>query len=88
MSRLDVTFVDYQGKSYPVTSIPDVFTHQENCNLLIGSHSLNLAVFDNITGYPDELARIIDERIYAYIDDSFFECSAETFLDNVIKHLD
>jgi hypothetical protein len=38
--------------------------------------------------YTSELARGIDECIYAFIDDDFFNLSEEEFIEKVKKHLD
>ena len=88
MSRLDITAIEYRGKTYPVTSVPDLFTHDEDSWLLIGSHSLNLALFDDEHGYADEQARYIDEQIYGFVDDDSFQCDYETFVKRVAASLD
>lgn len=69
--KLDCFNINYNCKTYPIAEIPDVFTQEEDHYLLIGSHSLDLALFHDIYGYPDETARAIDEKIYAFIDDVF-----------------
>ncbi|MBR0490315.1 MAG: hypothetical protein IJJ68_08975 [Prevotella sp.] len=88
MMELEIYNVKYNGREYPVAEIPDVFTHEADCYLLIGSHSLNLALFHDEKGYPDEKARIIDEKIYAFIDDCFFNLNKKDFIAKVKKLLD
>lgn len=87
MTSLDTILITYKGKEYSAAFIPDVFTCG-NQKLLIGSHSLNVALFDEDKGYFDEEARVIDEQIYSFIDDNFFSLSVEKFIENVKKLLD
>ena len=87
MARLDIITYKYNGKNFQVTKIPDVFTHTER-TLLIGSNSLGSAIYNDETGYPDENARHIDEQIYAYVDDEWFENDFESFISNVMDCLD
>ncbi len=86
--NLEVFDIKYNGKVYPVAEIPDVFTHEEGHHLLIGSHSLNVALYNDKYGYPDERAMMIDERIYAFIDDEVFFMNEEEFVTNVKEKLD
>ena len=87
MAKLDIITYKYNGKNFQVTKIPDVFTHTGRA-LLIGSHSLSSAIYNDETGYPDEKARCIDEQIYAYVDDEWFGYDYECFISNVLKCLD
>ena len=86
--EIDFFNIEYKGNEYPVAEIPDVFTHEEECYLLIGSHSLNLALYHDEYGYPDETARMLDEKIYAFINDEYFNLSKEKFITKVKKYLD
>lgn len=88
MMKLDIYHIKYNGKEYPVAEIPDVFTHEDNNYLLIGAHSLNIALFNDEYGYPDEKARTIDERIYAFIDDGFFALDKKDFITKCKELLD
>ena len=87
MEKLITNTITYKGKDYTVAVIPDVFT-DINQEILIGSHSLNEAVYSNKKGYVDDLARSIDEQIYAYIDDDYFSLNMEDFLQKVKLYLD
>lgn len=82
MARLDTISISYKGKAFPAAFIPDVFT-SDNQRLLIGSHSLDVALYDDDIGYIDNEAREIDEQIYAFVDDELFSLSSEKFIDNV-----
>ncbi len=87
MASLDTILISYKGKEFPAAYIPDVFTG-DNREILIGSHSLNIALYDDDNGYDDEEAREIDERIYTFVDDEFFSLSFEQFIDNAKVLLD
>lgn len=87
MASLDTISISYKGKAFPVAFIPNVFT-SDNQILLIGSHSLNVALYDNDKGYVDEEAKEIDEQIYAFVDDELFSLSLEKFIDVVKVSLD
>lgn len=87
MSQLEVFKIEYKGIKYDATCIPDVFTNTDYYPI-IGSHSLDVALFDDIKGYPDEEARYIDEKIYGFVNDDYFQTSYEEFLSKVKKHLD
>ena len=87
MVSLDTISISYRGKEYSAVFIPNVFT-SDNQMILIGSHSLNVALYDDDKGYVDEEAREIDEQIYAYIDDDFFSLSLEKFIENAKALLD
>ena len=82
MANLDTISIPYKGKYYLAAFIPDIFTG-ENQRLLIGSHSLDVALYDDDIGYIDNEAREIDEQIYAFVDDELFSLSSEKFIDNV-----
>lgn len=87
MASLNTISISYRGKEYSAAIIPNVFT-SDNQMILIGSHSLNVALYDDDKGYVDEEAREIDEQIYAFIDDDFFSLSLEKFIENVKALLD
>lgn len=87
MASLDTISISYRGKEYSAAFIPNVFTC-DNQMILIGSHSLNVALYDDDKGYVDEEARELDEHIYAFIDDEFFSLSLEKFIVKVKKYLD
>ena len=87
MAKLITNTITYKDKEYTVAVIPDVFSGG-NQEIHIGSHSLNEAVYSNEKGYVDEVARSIDEQIYAYIDDDYFSLSLEDFLQKVKLYLD
>lgn len=82
-----VDTIVYDGKEYLVADIPDVINGSE-CRLLIGSHSLNVALYDDETGYRDRIARGVDEQIYAYLDDQYFSLNSCEFLSKVKELLD
>jgi hypothetical protein len=87
MARLDIITCKYNGKDFQVTKIPNVFTHTGG-TLLIGSHSLGSAIYNDEIGYPDEKARRIDEQIYAYVDDEWLGYDFDSFISNVLDCLD
>lgn len=82
-----VNTIEYDGKEYLVADIPDVITGSES-RLLIGSHSLNIALYDDEKGYQDSTAERIDEQIYAYLDDQYFSLEDNVFLSKVKDLLD
>jgi hypothetical protein len=87
MAKLNTISITYKGKDYSVAVIPNIFT---DCSreILIGPHSLNDAVYNDDKGYVDNIAHNIDERIYAYIDDSYFSLNLEGFLEKVKFYID
>lgn len=87
MASLDTITISYRGKEYSVAYIPNVFT-SDNQKLLIGSHSLNVALYDDNNGYVDDDACKIDEQIYAFVDDKYFSLNFEKFMENVKVLLD
>ena len=87
MATLDIVLFTFHGKDYLAATIPDVFT-ESNEVLLIGSHSLGDALYNDNKGYIDEEARDIDERIYSYIDDKYFSLSHKDFLEKAMLYLD
>ena len=87
MASLDTILISYKDKEFLAAFIPDVFTG-DNRKLLVGSHSLNVALYNDNKGYVDEEARDIDEQIYAFVDDEFFPLSLERFIEKVKTLLD
>ncbi len=87
MASLDTIIISYRGNDFSTAIIPDVF-NCDNQKILIGSHSLNAALYDDEKGYADEEARAIDEQLYAYIDDEYFSLGLEKFIENVKILLD
>ena len=82
-----INTIAYDGQEYLVADIPDIITGSES-RLLIGSHSLNIALYDDEKGYQDSTAERIDEQIYAYLDDKFFSIEDNDFLSKVNELLD
>jgi len=87
MASLETISISYKGKDYTAAVIPDVFT-SGNQNIIIGSHSLGVALYDGDRGYVDEMAREIDERIYAFSDDKLFVLCLEEFIAKIKVFLD
>ena len=58
MTSLDIIIISYKEKAFHAAFIPDILTSEDQ-KLLIGSHSLNLALYDDDKGYIDEEAKII-----------------------------
>ncbi len=77
----------YDGMEFLVADIPDVITGSES-RLLIGSHSLNNALYDDEKGYRGSEAKAIDEQIYAYLDNTYFSLRENEFLSKVKELLD
>ena len=88
MSALETFTINYHGKEYPATIIPHIFINKSEEKIIIGAHSLNVALYDEDQGYPDDEAQFIDEKIYAFMDDDFFYLGYEDFLDKARKYLD
>ena len=82
-----VNTLKYDGNSYFIAEVPDVITGSE-LRLLIGSHSLNIALYDEEKGYHDRTAESIDEQIYAYLEDDCFLLEDDDFLSKVQMLLD
>ena len=82
-----VNTIAYDGKEYLVANIPDVINFSGK-NLLIGSNSLNIALYDENKGYQDDTAKRVDEQIYAYLDDKYFSLDDNEFLSKVKEFLD
>jgi hypothetical protein len=87
MTSLNKKTISYRGKEYSAAFIPNVFT-SDNQMILIGSHSLNIALYNDDKGYVDEEAREIDEQVYAFIDDNFFSLGLEKFIEKAKALLD
>lgn len=87
MANLDTISISYKGKDYTAAVIPDIFT-SGNQSVLIGSHSLGVALYDDDKGYIDGEAREIDERIYAFVDDELFALCLEEFIARIKVLLD
>lgn len=87
MANLDTISISYKGKDYTAAVIPDIFT-SGNQSVLIGSHSLGVALYDDDKGYIDVEAREIDERIYAFVDDELFALCLEEFIARIKVLLD
>lgn len=79
--------ISYDGKEYLVADIPDIISGS-NSRLLIGSHSLNIVLYNDEKGYRDSIAEDIDEQIYAYLDDRYFSLEENSFLSKVKELLD
>lgn len=87
MANLDAISISYRGKDYTAAVIPDVFTSVYQ-SVLIGSHSLGAALYDDDRGYVDDTAREIDENIYAFVDDELFALRLEEFIVRIKELLD
>lgn len=87
IKMVKVNTITYKGEDYLVADIPDVITNS-GVRLLIGSHSLNIALYDDEKGYKDSEAECIDEQIYAYIDDQYFPYGENEILSKVKEFLD
>jgi len=82
-----VDTIAYDGKEFLIADIPDVISGSES-RLLVGSHTLNIALYDDEKGYPNKTAERIDELIYAYLDDKYFLLEGNAFLSKVKELLD
>lgn len=82
-----VNTISYDGKEYFVADIPDVISGSDS-RLLIGSHALNIVLYDEEKGYHDSIAEALDEQIYAYMDDKYFSLEDNSFLSIVKELLD
>lgn len=87
MAKLETDIVKYKGNDFVCAWIPDVLSKMYS-TICIGCHSLNEALYNDEVGYIDNEARIIDERIYAFIDDEYFNLSFESFIEKVKMYLD
>ena len=86
MSKLDITPITYKGKEYPSATIDNVLGGNEE-KITIAASSLNEALMSD-GAYADETARGIDETIYSFIDDKYFNLSKEEFIEKVKEYLD
>ena len=84
---VEVHTLTYNNKDYLVADIPDIFTNSKR-RLLIGTHLLNIALYDEEKGYLSKTAEEIDEQIYAYLDDQYFLFKDNDFLSKVKELLD
>lgn len=84
---MEINSVNYRGISYMVASIPNVFYDMKE-KITLGTESLNKVLFDDSNGYQDEEARWIDEFIYAYIDDEYFNLNEKSFIEKAKRLLD
>lgn len=87
MAKLDTVLFTFQGKRYLAAIVPGFLT-ESNERLLIGSHSLSIALYVDDEGYINEEARDLDEQIYSYINDEYFLLPYEDFLEKVKLYLD
>ena len=88
MRALNTFTITYKRKEYIAAEIPHIFINKTDERIIIGSHSLNVALYDDERGYPDAEAQYIDEQIYAFIDDDFFNLSYNDFIKKAKKYLD
>lgn len=80
-------FVTYKEQCYPIAEIPNYFSEFGD-NVTIGSESLNKELYDDEKGYTDEEAQEIDESIYAYLDDNYFQLDMQSFIKEAKLSLD
>lgn len=88
MKLLDSFTITYRQREYPAAEIPNIFINNLNEKITIAAHSLNIALFDDETGYTDSEARYIDEQIYAFINDDFFKLEYNEFIKKALSFLD
>ena len=84
---MEINSLNYKGKSYIVATIPNVFYDRKE-KITLGTESLNKVLFDDSNGYQDEEARWIDEFIYAYMDDEYFNLNEKSFIEKAKRLLD
>jgi len=87
MRKIETIPFVFDGKEYLVASIPDFFSNSGE-RLLIGPHSMNTVLYNDVDGYVSNEAEAIDEQIYAYIDDEYFSLSFDEFREAVLLYLD
>jgi hypothetical protein len=79
--------IKYKGRNYPIAIIPDVFCNKER-EIIIGSNSLNNALYNEEEGYPDKEAEYLDEQIYAFMDEEYFNLSLDDFISVTKRYID
>lgn len=84
---MNLESINYKGVNYIVVTIPNVFYDSDE-PLILGSESLNKALYDNNNGYQDKEAIWIDESIYAYMDDKYFNLNEASFIEKAKSFLD
>jgi hypothetical protein len=88
MRALNTFTITYKRKEYIAAEIPHIFINKTDERIIIGSHSLNVALYDDERGYPDAEAQYVDEQIYAFIDDDFFKLNYNDFIQKAKQYLD
>ncbi len=83
---MEYDIIEYKGKKYPIAIIPNVFSNEGN--VVIGTSSLNSVLFDEEKGYPDKEAEYLDEQIYAFMDEDYFNLSLDDFISVTKRYID
>ena len=83
---MEYDIIEYKGKKYPIAIIPNVFSNEGN--VVIGTSSLNCVLFDEEKGYPDKEAEYLDEQIYAFMDEDYFNLSLDDFISVTKRYID
>lgn len=84
---MELDCVSFNGNNYSIVTIPNIFNFNAD-SVTIGTESLNHALFDVKNGYVNDVAKRIDEQIYAYVDDELFKLNMHSFIEKVKVFLD
>ena len=70
----------YKGRNYPIAIIPDeeIKMERKNC----------FALYNEEEGYPDKEAEYLDEQIYAFMDEDYFNLSLDDFISVTKRYID
>lgn len=82
----NISNISYNGDIYKVREV----NHKNGGVVIIGTTSLNNALIDPLTDdYRDRKAMIVDENIYAFVDDDILlKSSDEEFEEYINKYYD
>ena len=86
MAKMDYYQIDFNGKNFPYQEV-----HHEavDCNVLIGSTSLENELIDEHNLYKSDYARRIDEKFYGFVNDELFDTlTYDEFVKYVNENLD
>ena len=85
MSKLETFEIEYKGNKYLATEVENIFDPDSDDTIVLASSRLNDVLVDKNGKFVDHEAEFVDERIFAFVDDKYFDLSKEEFLERIIE---
>lgn len=86
VKKLSTYSIVYDDKEYVCAVIPGKVVDFDY-DICIGCSSLNHALYDEDNGYPDYEAQILDETIWGFLPENYFNLSYKEFVNEVRRNL-